>query len=1043
MNMTISPEWLERLKLTSRVGKELIVSIEHAATLPCAQMVMDVLEAGASGVFCVDGTPRAAVVSFQSSDDNKQECLEELYTILWNQGELDFLLLLRPDIVEIHTLSIPPDKVKIRTEAGKEFPSLLDALQCVENAGAIADLINGLESGRLLAEHGDKFTKDERVDETLICDLDGVRRSLLIAEGYEVNPALAPQEFVFKIHDVLLQAMFLLYLEDRGIIGSEYIHAHSSNNVDKLHTLLRSNPQAFFQLIQCLDLDCNGGLFTANPLWQKHARILADFLEGILNFKSKQKRLLRLYRFDHIPVELLSEIYDRFLESEDSKEKNGAYYTPRRLASLVVEQVWETLQSHLDAGHMPRVLDPTCGSGVFLATLFQRMATYLGSPPWETLIQLATCLHGLDINPTAVRISAFSLSLALLNRRQPKELQKHMETEGKILPELLGTTLFERSFFDHPLDEQYDCIIGNPPWGNPNQATEGECWLNKQILADTKNHNKQKYPDPPNRERSWPFIWKAIEHLRPHAPIALLLPSQGFFLNNVKESITRLLDFVCITKLVDLSDLRRVLFKKAVFPACILHALRDDGRSSYSFTYICPKADINATRGNRILLTQEDRHQISAWHFANHSIAATQRFMWSSQLERRLLDFLDTLPTLQDLLLETRQVRKQFPENPHPDWGFGLGFQAYNGTSKTKPVQLPELTQIPYIMTKNIAGWVKPENTSWQPYKKAEVLWKNYSEGFTAPHIVMPLSISGKSRFSACYAEHNFSFNKSLMGVTVPSSDEGRATGKFLTAFINSSFAAWYMGTIGLAVNRPRIVPSDILPLPFPQPDDLPNPKKAEKARAMVVAKMDDLMQQAGAREKEPLISQKPFPSNATIQDLDNLIFSYLDLRSEEIAAINENVSLIRNAAQPAKGGKIPKLWKASSKEQWDAYDQALSKALTTHMAKDIRAVASVCAYSSDVAVVRVTRQHKDDNSLFPVLQRKKAVHLTDMPNDILQHFERNLGCNIYLQRYALVFTEYDLYLIKPRQCRFWLTGAAYADADRIMGHLSHAGGTI
>lgn len=1039
MNMPISPEWLERLKLAPRMGKELVVSIEHAATLPCAQVVRDALEAGASGVFCIDGTPRAAVVSLQRPEKDDSKRLVDLYTILWNQGELDFLLLLRQDSVEIHTLISPPDRVERAVSVGKNLPSILYILQCVEHAGAIADLISGLESGRLLEECEGKFIKAQRVDDTLIRDLDGVRRLLLAAEGCDDNPAQTPQDLVSKIHDVLLQAMFLLYLEDRGIIGTKYIHDHGSRNADKLHALLRGNPQDFYQLLHCLDRDCNGGLFTTNTLWGQHAHILADFLEGVRDFNRKQMRLLRVYRFDHIPVELLSEVYDRFLDSEGSKEENGAYYTPRRLASLVVEQVWEALRSHLDAGRIPRVLDPTCGSGIFLATLFQRMAGYLGSQSWEKLKQLATCLHGLDVNPTAVRISAFSLSLALLHRREPKELQRRMETEGKILPDLLGTTLLERSFFQHPFDEQYDCIIGNPPWGKRTE-TEGGNWLDRQHLSSTTHNKKRKYPKPPNRERAWFFIWKTLEHLRPQAPIALLLPSTGFFLNDVKESLTRLLDFVRIIKLVDLSDLRHVLFKKAISPACILHAIREDGRDFHSFDYICPKADINATRGDRVFLAQEDRHLLSAWHFATHSMAATQRLMWASPLERRLLDFLDTLPTLRDLLLETRQARKQFPGNPHPDWGIGLGFQSYTGSKGTKPEPLPELTQLPYITTKGIAAWVQPENSSWEPYGKEEVRWKHFPEGFTAPHIVMPLSTREDSRFSACYAEHDFSFNNTLMAVTVPDSNEGRAAGKFLTAFINSAFTAWFMGTVGLAVNRPRIGPSDILPLPFPQPNDLPDPEQAERARTAVVAKMEDLMRQAVARRRHKfLIPQEVFPSDADIQTLDNLVFSYLGLRTEEIDAINESISLVRKATQPKKRSKIPKIWAASHQKQWDAYSQTLSKALTAHMSEDMRAVASVCAYSPDMAVVQVMRQHRKENGLFLETQKKDAIHLTDLSSDILQHFERDLGGNIYLQRYALAFTERAIYLIKPRQCRFWLTGAAYTDADRIVGHLLRA----
>ena len=1039
MHMPISSEWITRLNLAPRIGKDMIVSSEQAATHLYAHVLQDALNAGVSGVFCVDDVPYAAVVHISGSS-SRQELLT-LYQILWNQGELDFLLLLHEDLVEVHSLRASPDQWLESSRAGSAAPppTLLATLDLLGHTAEIESLLSGIESGRLLAEHSAAFAIDARVDATLIGDLDGARRCLLAEEGYIDNPEEAPQELIANIHEVLLQAMFLLYLNDRGIIGTSYIQAHTNRKVEVIHDLLRLSPQDFSLLLDRLDLDFNGGLFTAHSLWTKHARTMADFLEGMYSFDSGQHRLLRVYRFDHIPVELLSEVYDRFLHSEGNKKAHGAYYTPRRLAALVVEQAWDGIKTILDSGRMPKILDPACGSGIFLASLFQRIASYLTNPSWEDLKQLATCLHGLDINETAVRISAFSLSLALLNRRQPKELQKHIAAEGKILPELLGSTLLNRSFFKHPVDVQYDCIIGNPPWGLPKQLTktEEESWV-----VEAQNG----YPDPPQRERAWPFIWKSLEHLPIQGMLTLLLPSTGFFLNEVTSSLTRLLDFVHFHRLIDLSDLRHVLFKNAIFPACIFHATRENKKSPHNFAYICPKADLNAVKNDRILLAHEDLHQVSASYFAKNSVLTTQRLMWASPLERNLLAFLDTLPTLQNLpLLETRQARKLFPENPHPDWGMGKGFQSYKGKNKntstdkkyTPPV-LSELSWMPHAITKNISPWVQPRNESWQPYGTTEVLWKNYSEGFTAPHIVMPRSVTS-ARFKACYSEYDFSFNDSSVGITVPKSDQGRALGKFLTAFLNSSFMAWFAGTLGLAVNRPRFITSDLLSLVFPRPEDLPDPQKAQEAYGTIVLLMDSLMQQAEVLQKETLRPQGKFPTANDIHTLDSLVFSYLGLRPEEISAIEENINFVRKAAQPAKRGKLPELWHDSDTRHWKEYCQWLATALTTYMQDDMRAVASVCAYSRDIVVVRVTRQGKHPKEQSACVPGEKMSSLNNLTGNILKQLEKPLGGNIYLQRCAMVFTTQEIYLLKPRQRRFWLTGAAYADADRIMGHLLHA----
>ena len=159
----------------------------------------------------------------------------------------------------------------------------------------------------------------------------------------------------------------------------------------------------------------------------------------------------------------------------------------------------------------------------------------------------------------------------------------------------------------------------------------------------------------------------------------------------------------------------------------------------------------------------------------------------------------------------------------------------------------------------------------------------------------------------------------------------------------------------------------------------------------------------------------------------------------EEISAIEESVTLIRKAAQPAKGSNLPELWLDSTQEHWSAYCQWLAAALTAYMSDDMLAVASICACSRDIVVVQITQQKKHLEQQSAHIHRQAVPPLSSLHNDFLKKLEKSLGGNIYLQRCAIIFTEQEIYILKPRQRRFWLTGAAYADADRIMGHLLQA----
>lgn len=1029
MHMPIPADWLDALHLAPRKGKELIVDKNQATSSPYARIICDALDAGVSGVFCVGGVPCAALVSTPGNDASSSLDVQELYKILWNQGEFDYLILLSADTASIHTFSSTPDVWcdKSFLEGGKPSPTWLNALHVAADAIELSEVITGIESGRFLADNPERFDSSARVDATLISDLEGLRTCLLSNEGCLDTYTTEAQLVVERVHAVLLQMLFLLYLEDRGILRQAYIHAHGNAQHDTLWSLLKNAPQDFCNLLRQLDSDLNGGLFTPDTLWEKYSGLFALFLEGMTSFANGQQgRLLRLYRFDYIPVELLSEIYDRFFHAEQEKKLRGAYYTPRHLAALVVDQVWDMLRPSLDRGELPSILDPACGSGIFLATLFQRISNYLPSPTWETLKKIAKQLHGLDTDPTALRISAFSLSLALLNSREPKELQERIEKDVKILPDLLGNTLRRCDFFDYIQSDKYDCIIGNPPWGtlSTDKGNTGENWLNAQ----------KNYPTSPNKERSWPFIWKGREHLSTNGVLAFLLPVSGFFLNNTTDCLQSLVHKVRIERLVDLSGMRRMLFNAEV-PACILCATRAEEATPHSFEYICPKADIYSVRGERILLAAEDYHRLTAWAFAVDAKKCTQRAMWASPIEQKLLAYLDTLPTLRDFpIRETAAARKSVSKGERPDWGMGLGFQAYKG--KGKYVEIDALMTLPYLPIEKLVPWVLPFDASGDSYGEKKVRWKNYQEGFYAPHIVMPNSKG--ERLKATWVEWDCSFNKTFLSITVPRGDISE--GKFLVAYLNSMLISWYMAmSLGLAAHIPKFSPSLILALPYPKNEALPNIKKSVEAKCNAINKMNLLMRNASQEQEKLITSDEPFPSQKDIAALDGYIFDYLDLRPEEMAAIKDYIEIIRPATRPNKGSKLPALWQPSTQEHWQTYCSWLSTALTLAMQDDeARALASIYAYSKDIVVVQVVQQQRSEGE-FPVAPLSSPKPLQELSELSLKPFQRELGGNIYLQRCALAFENHNVYLIKPITRRFWLTGMAYADADRIIGHLMQA----
>src|ERR1039457_6445422 len=91
--------------------------------------------------------------------------------------------------------------------------------------------------------------------------------------------------------------------------------------------------------------------------------------------KAKQHLDFDAYDFSYIPIETLSVIYQQFLHAAEyahgrsEGRERGAYYTPVPLAHFILD----TLDRRKPLKEGMRVLDPACGSGVFLVQCYRKL----------------------------------------------------------------------------------------------------------------------------------------------------------------------------------------------------------------------------------------------------------------------------------------------------------------------------------------------------------------------------------------------------------------------------------------------------------------------------------------------------------------------------------------------------------------------------------------------------------------------------------------------------------------------------------------------
>lgn len=1014
--------WKERLGLDSRGAPEFFETAAMVADTPHALAIRIALDQlGLSGIFCVQGVPTIAILNMAAYD---AERVVNLHGALWNQGLASLLLVTAGDVLRVYSLARKPQK-----EWGQQFDQrcLIETLSATAHALEIRNLIYSAESGRIWKERSDYFRPKERIDQVLLDNL---------TESHKLLGKSLPSD---AAQALLIQAMFIAYLEDRKIITPEYITAATNKAADSFSALLaKRDVRLLKQLFATLRDDFNGDLFVAPcsfdpqakapPLQASHLDVIGSFRTGREEMAKQGQYRFWGYDFRYIPVELVSAVYDRFLgEKEEDRKAQGAYYTPMYLADTVVSQLWDMLTTEVkDKGHF---LDPACGSGVFLVRSFQRLCEHWRVKyqskriRWPSLLAILRRVHGWDSNGGAVRVAVFSLYVALLEEVDPPDLQALIKNK-KVLPELWGGTLVQRDFFDAAEKEvpSFDVIVGNPPWTSrrgPDRSSVRWCKKNNLPM--------------PDREDAWAFVWKALRHLRADGRVAFLLPAMGFLHNIADTSLAarkHLIRTSRILRIVNFADLRFQLFDSAIRPSALfLFAPGQAASVEYRFEYWAPKADLNLQIKRTITLNSADRVVMNSATAESDALAFKHR-LWMREPDAKLFAYLSRLPKVGAFIKEYKDFsRKRLSASGH--WVVGVGYQPYHesneGGSTAKYSMSKFVGTLPDLPIEAFTS-VSQATAHLKPARSKRVRRKGFEEAFTGARILVPRTTS-LGRLRAAYTETNLTFQDIIQGITIPKGEEAR--GKLLAAFLNSKVAAWYAfhGTASFGSERPEVKQSGFVHLPFPTADDLPEPERARTAAANLVAIINGEVRKTDG----PFLMDDS--EDTLLSEIDKWSYEYFCLSQDEIILIEDMIDRIIPAVQPHQGS-FPELWKVPTEAERREYATSLIDSVADWLQPGTQLHARLEASNADLGVLRLSLKGGVQPKAYV---EETSVLVSDALSRIMQHIQQPIAGNFQLMPDLRLFIGKDLYLVKPMQRRFWLRSTALADADAIAADLQQA----
>ncbi|MCK8502586.1 N-6 DNA methylase [Myxococcus fulvus] len=581
--------------------------------------------------------------------------------------------------------------------------------------------------------------------------------------------------------------------------------------------ILRNHTDAY-KLFKWLDGHFNGDLFpgkrhrkygatspSREQEWEEemrtvrpaHLALLADLVDGRLKLKEQnaQLHLWPLYAFDAIPLDFISSIYEELVG-----EGTGVHYTPHHLVDFVLDEVLPWSGDTWDL----KVLDPACGSGIFLVKVFQRLvyrwrAANPGHAPRADILRglLERNLFGVDIDDAAVRVASLSLYLAMCDEIDPRAYWTQVR-----LPPLYGHRLIHSDFFeeakgfDSSLDaDSFDLVVGNAPWGEETATEIAKKWAE----PDWQLANRSLGPL---------FLVKAAKLTRPTGFVAMLQPAVLLYnRSGVAATFRRkLFETYEVEEVVDFSTLRRDAFENSIAQVCVV-VLQPTPPDDTTIVFARARGRADGGGRDTIVIEATDVHELE-----KHE-AAQDSWVWSvlwhgTRRDLELVRRLSKLPRTVGHLGKSRMgiVRGKEPKRRREPTILGRLI-----------LEQPAFPASTFLVldTHNLEKNTNPYVTANDSRSLA---------AFEAPQLLIKMTWSAESgRFRAVVVNSHGEREGILCSqsyVSLHVSDANRAFLEAACLTLNSLLAVYFLSITGSSFTGfiPKALKHELLSLPIPGP---------------------------------------------------------------------------------------------------------------------------------------------------------------------------------------------------------------------------------
>jgi len=739
---------------------------------------------------------------YDNTDGHLTNKEAEIHTKVWSGCLVPIFIFINKDEIKIFDA-----REKVQIKGDQLYTNAIDTIKLASTAiheFTTSDFATGL------FWEDSKYEKNFLFGTSAYKDLiDGLKK---VYHDFQGESGLSPHVSL----KLLVQCLLVKYLEERDEESGYFAKSYFKNHFGCNNFCEVISSGQLLALLDKLSTHFNGKIFEwsleeekieRNAINKAKVKKLATYLDG--NTKNDQYVIWRLYSFSHLPVELISSVYEELL----GDGKKDTVYTPDMVASTLVDECMPLKNPKENF----RLIDVSCGSGIFLVKAYKRIIQWwrykkrketgiMEKPDLVTMTQLLKgSIFGIDIQGDAVRLSVFSLALALLDDLDPKTIWTKLRFEN------LNSNITERDFFDFISDgstKNFDLVIGNPPFNPPNGINNGNYYSHLQ-----SKYNYQSEIDIPDHNLALLFLVEAMKLLKPDAILCLIQPSGPLLYQDDEVFKKAIFSKYNLLQVIDFTRLGDALWGKAnVATAAVF--LQNSSPNQNEVTHIT----VQRTPANlKKIFLELDYYD---FHLISKSDLLTNAFVWKANAIGG-----GRIVTLITNLSKHRTLGQFLNQKKQDGWIHGEGFiENKNG----KP--LDYITGHDFLPTEALSE----DGIDFKQVKPCTVKRfhrRTNEKIFLGPHILIR-KVLGRSKILASFTTKRLVFKSDILSIHAPIIDRSQLESLFKNIESNSNLYRFYiLSTSSRArVNKATsIYDEDLLGLPYPEDLNKLNLSKSDK----------------------------------------------------------------------------------------------------------------------------------------------------------------------------------------------------------------------